>query len=228
MGTSEHGPPPTPSHLTYFLVNEILGDDDGGSEEWELQSSLYLPFSPTMKDASFLLSRPGYFLYFKAWQFWSTGGSISQKRTACRTEMQAHNFCPKKSCLFQWTFSGSPGSKLDSFSSCSIAKQHGGANTGKHGSRDRGSPRKVSRSNVLTVFLCLTSYTLSLSLSDHCRMRWHLPHNRNSGETDWCEENSGFKNKGPQSWRRSPLDACAPLQTTKRRDGLFSCHWRRR
>lgn len=127
--------------------------------------------------------------------------------------MQTHNFCPKKSCLSQWTFSGSPGSMSDSFSSCSIAKQHSRANTGKQGSRDRGSPRKVSRSNVLTIFLCLTSYTHSVSLSDHCRMRWHVPHNRNSGETDWCEENSGFKNKGPQSWQRSPwmpVDPCRP------------------
>lgn len=140
----------------------------------------------------------GYFLYFKAWQFWSLGGSVSHKRIAFRTEMETHNFCPKKSCLFQWTFSGSPGSVLDSFSSSSIAKQHGRANTGKQGNRERGSPRKVSRSNALTIFLCLISSTLSLSLSDHCRMRRHLPHKRNSGDTDWCEENSGFKNKVPQ------------------------------
>lgn len=207
MGTSEYGPPPAPSHLTYFPVNKILGDDDGGREHWELLFHtifLLLPFSPIMEGASFLLSRPGYFLYFKAWQFWSMGGSVSHKRTACRTEMQTYNFCPCKSCLFQWTFSGRPGSVLDSFSSCSIAKQHGRANTGKQGSRERGNPRKMSRSNVLTIFLCLICYILSLSLSDHCRTRWHSPRNRNSGETDWCIENSNFKNKGPQSWQRSP------------------------
>lgn len=33
MGTSEHGPPPAPSHLTYFRVNKILEDDDGGQEQ---------------------------------------------------------------------------------------------------------------------------------------------------------------------------------------------------
>lgn len=142
-------------------------------------------------------------------------GSVSHERIAGRTEI--HNLCPKKSCFLQWTFSGRPGSMLDSFSSCSIAKQHGRANTGKQGSRESGSTRKISRSNVLTVFLCLISYTLSLSLSNHCRRRWHLPRNRNSGQTDWCVENSGFKNKGPQSWQRSPLDAYGFLQTTRQR-----------
>lgn len=33
MGTSEHSPPPAPSHLTNFPVNKILGDDDGGREQ---------------------------------------------------------------------------------------------------------------------------------------------------------------------------------------------------
>lgn len=110
-------------------------------------------------------------------------GLHNTKGLPAELEMQTYNFCPKKSWFFQWTFSGRPGSMLDSFSSCSIAKQHGRPNIGKQGSRERGSPRKISRSTVLTIFLCLTSYTLSLSLSDHCRMRWHLPHNRNSGET---------------------------------------------
>lgn len=83
MATSGHGPPPAPNHLTYILVNKILGDDDGRREEWHsyyfIQNSLHLPFSPIMEDASFLLSRFGDFLYSKAWQFWSMERSVSKK-----------------------------------------------------------------------------------------------------------------------------------------------------
>lgn len=32
VGTSEHGPPPAPSHLTYFPDNKTLGDG-GGREQ---------------------------------------------------------------------------------------------------------------------------------------------------------------------------------------------------
>lgn len=171
----------------YWEMMMVERNNDGGKEQYNLPSpalpSSTCPSLPLLRVLHFN-STDLIFLYFKAWQFWSMGGSVSLKRTVCRTEMQTPNFCQKKSCLFQWTFSGSPGSTLDSFSSCSIVKQYGRANTGKQGSRERDSPRKVSRSNVLTIFLCLISYTLSLSLSDHCRMRWHLPHNRYSGETD--------------------------------------------
>lgn len=99
------------------------------------------------------------------------GRVCMEKRLPCRTEMQTHDFCQKKSHWFQWTLSGSPGSLLDSLSSCSIAKHHGRANAGKQGSRERNCPRKVTRSksSVFTIFLCLTSCTISLN--DHCRKR---------------------------------------------------------
>lgn len=218
--------------VIWLTFNKILGDD-GGREQWELLFHiifLYLPFLPLPALLSpywgcFIFTLQTWIsLYFKAWQFWSMGGSVSLKRTVCRTEMQTPNFCPKKSCLFQWTFSGSPGSTLDSFSSCSTVKQYGRANTGKganKGSRERGSPRKVSRSNVLTIFLCLTSFTLSLSLSDHCRMRWHSPRNRYSGETDWWEENSGSKIRGISLGKEAPWMPMDPADHQRfHRDGV--------
>lgn len=91
----------------------------------------------------------------------------------CRTEMQTRDSCEKKVPLVSVHISGSPGSLLDSFSSCSIGKHHGRANSGKQGSRERSCPRKITRSksSVFTIFLCLTSWTTSLSLNDHCRKK---------------------------------------------------------
>lgn len=119
-------------------------------------------YSPDLE--IFFTSRPD---SFEAWE------GLYQKRDSLQNWNANPWLLSKKVPLVSVHISGSPGSLLDSLSSCSIGKHHGRANSGKQGSRERSCPRKITRSksSVFTIFLCLTSWTTSLSLNDHCRKK---------------------------------------------------------
>lgn len=132
--------------------------------------SYKLPFSPIMDDASFLLSRLGDFLYSEAWQFWSMGGFISKKGFPTELKCKPIPFVKRSHICFsrQWESGFSALRTVPLHSKAPWQSQH--RETREQGEADQ---EKSLEANPLafTIFLCLTSFSISLSLNNHWRKR---------------------------------------------------------